>query len=404
MVIIIGGGASGLIAAVAAGNAAGGDNVKIIEKNERIGRKLLATGNGRCNLTNINAASDSYRGEQPGFCASALRMFSAEHTIEFFNRLGLVVRTETDGRVYPKCDSAGAVLDVLRNEIARLNIEIIHADVSRLSFNRDAFLIHCTDNRNITGLSVIVSTGGRAAPVFGSNGSGYNLLTQMGHELNKVYPALVQLRTSFADIKSLNGVRVNAGIGLRKNGRVIGYQEGGLQFTNYGVSGIPALNISGAAEQGSDIVIDFSPDTDSDALLRLLVKRAANLSALSAEEFLTGFFHKAVGRLLLKYAGIPPKPPVSAMTWHLNKLAGVIKSFCMPFSGVLGFEEAQVTGGGIRTSEFNPYTMESVIRKGLFAAGEVLDIYGPCGGYNLQWAWASGYLAGISAARYRNAL
>ncbi|MDR1559223.1 MAG: aminoacetone oxidase family FAD-binding enzyme [Clostridiales bacterium] len=404
MIIIIGGGASGLIAAVAAGNAVGGGNVKIIEKNDRVGRKLLATGSGRCNLTNINAALGGYTGEDAGFSAAALRKFGPKDTMEFFEGLGLVTRIEEHGRVYPKCNLASAVLDVLRNEISRLNIEIIHAEASRLSFERSAFSIYCTDKRKIMGRSVIVSAGGRAAPVFGSNGGGYNLLIQMGHELNDVYPALVQLRTNFADIKTLNGVRVNAGIGLRRNGRVVAYQEGELQFTNYGVSGIPALNVSGAAGQGSDIVIDFSPDMDKEALLRLLEKRVVNLRCRRADEFFTGFFHKAVGRLLLKYAGVPPGLPVSALKDYLNKLVGSIKSFHMPLSGVLGFAEAQVTGGGIRTDGFNPRTMESVIQKGLYAAGEVLDIYGPCGGYNLQWAWSSGHLAGVSAAGYINDL
>jgi predicted Rossmann fold flavoprotein len=289
----------------------------------------------------------------------------------------------------------------LRNEISRLNIEIIQANITNISFENPYYSVELPGNKRISGKSVVVATGGQAAPVFGSDGSGYNLLVKMGHKLNNTYPALVQLRTSFTDIKSLNGVRAYAGIKLCCNGSVIAQEEGELQFTNYGVSGIPALNVSGRAGQGSEIEIDFSPDTDYTELLHLLEQRANNLSASTAEQFFTGFFHKAIGRILLKYADIPHSFLISSFTENeFKNLMKVIKSFRMPLTGVLGFAEAQATGGGISTVDFNPRTMESVINKGLYAAGEVLDIYGPCGGYNLQWAWASGFLAGISASRH----
>jgi len=399
VVIIIGGGAGGLIAAIAAGSIIGGENVRILEKNDRVGRKILATGNGRCNLTNINASVSDYMGEHPEFCSYALRSFSPEKAINFFQRLGLVIKIEADGRAYPKCGMAGAVLDILRNEISRLNIEVIHAEAVNIRFAHSLFSVYSSKQREVFGQRVIIATGGRAAPVYGSDGGGYDLLIKFGHKLNAVYPALVQLRTGAADIKALNGIRVTAGISLVKDGDIIARQEGELQFTNYGVSGIPALNLSGMAGQGSDIVIDFSPDTDDSGLLRLLRKRSENLSHLDAGQYFTGFFHKTVGRILLKYAGIPFTMPVSRFTEkELIKLVTAIKSYTAPLSGVLGFNEAQATGGGIDTDGFDPHTMESYLIKGLYAAGEVLDIYGPCGGYNLQWAWASGYLAGKSAA------
>jgi len=399
MILIIGGGSSGLMAAITAGNAIGGKNVKILEKNERIGRKLLATGNGRCNLSNINAKPDDYQSD-PQFCEYVLKHYGPKHIISIFNRLGLVAKVERDGRVYPKCSQASAVVDVLRNEISRLDIEIIQADVKKLSHKSTVFSVSLSSNKNITCKSVIVATGGRAAPVFGSDGSGYRLLTQMGHKLKAVYPVLVQLRTSFEDIKSLNGIRVYAGISLKVNGNIIAHQEGELQFTNYGISGIPALNVSAKAGQGSEIEIDFSPDTDKTVLLSMLQERVNNLCTLTAENFFVGFFHKSIGRLLLKYEGIPRTLPISDFTQNeLNKLTKAIKSFYMPLSGVLSFKEAQATGGGICTDGFNPHTMESLLQKGLFAAGEVLDVYGPCGGYNLQWAWSSGYAAGLSASK-----
>jgi len=399
MILIIGGGASGLMAAIAAGNAIGGKNVKILEKNERIGRKLLATGNGKCNLSNINSKPSDYQSE-PQFCEYVLKHYGPKHIIDIFNRFGLVVKIEKDGRVYPKCSQSSAVLDVLRNEISRLDIEVIRAEVKNLSLKGTVFSVMLSSNKNITGKSVIVATGGRAAPVFGSDGSGYHLLTRMGHELTDVYPVLVQLRTSFDDIKSLNGIRAYARISLKGNGGIIAHEEGELQFTNYGISGIPALNVSAKAGQGSRIEIDFSPDTDNAVLFRLLQDRANNLSTLSAESFFVGFFHKAIGRLLLKCADIPRSLPVSQFTQNeLNKLTKTIKSFNMPLSGVLSFKEAQATGGGICTDGFNSQTMESLFQKGLFAAGEVLDVVGPCGGYNLQWAWSSGYVAGLSASK-----
>jgi len=399
MILIIGGGASGLMAAITAGNAIGGKNVKILEKNERIGRKLLATGNGRCNLTNINAKPSDYQSDSQ-FCEYVLKHYGPQHIIDIFSSLGLVAKIERDGRVYPKCSQASAVVDVLRNEISRLEIEVIHADAKRLSLKGTVFSVLLSNNKSITCKSVIVAAGGCAAPVFGSDGSGYCLLTQMGHKQKDVYPVLVQLRTSFDDAKSLHGIRAYAGISLKGNDGIIAHEEGELQFTNYGISGIPALNVSAKAGQGSEIVIDFSPDTDDAVLFSLLHERAHNLCTLSAESFFVGFFHKAINRLLLKYAGIPRSLPVSHFTQkELNKLTKTIKSFHMPLAGVLSFKEAQATGGGISTDGFNPQTMESLHQKGLFAAGEVLDVFGPCGGYNLQWAWSSGYAAGLSAIK-----
>ena len=401
MVLVVGGGASGLIAAIAAGRVLGGGNIKIFEKNDRIGRKILSTGNGRCNLTNINASPDDYIGEDPRFVSYALKQFGPGQVIDFFNRLGLLVKTEDNGRVYPKCSLAGAVLDTLRNEIARLSIEVIHTEVTDISFDHASFGIYDSTGKATRGQKVIIAAGGCAAPFLGSDGSGYKLLAKLGHKINAVYPVLVQIRTNFPDIKTLNGIRAYAGLKIMNNGSVISYQECEIQFTNYGISGIPALNLSCMAGQGSDMVIDFSPDTDNEDLLRLLEKRAAGLSYLGADQFFTGFFHKSIARLLLIQAGVQYSMPVSQFTKkEFIKLTGAIKSFPMPLSGVLGFNEAQATGGGIQTAGFNPYTMESRLRKGLYAAGEILDIYGPCGGYNLQWAWASGYLAGISAASH----
>jgi len=399
MVTIIGGGASGLIAAITAGRVLGGGNVKICEKNDRVGRKILATGNGRCNLTNINASEGDYIGGQPGFVSHALRIFGPEQTIQFFERLGLCVRAEDDGRVYPKCSLSGAVLDTLRNEVSRLNIEVIHANVIKVAAAGPSFSIYTSEGKRIETHRAIVATGGCAAPFLGSDGGGYGILTDMGHKLNDVYPALVQIRTSRADMKPLNGIRVCAGVSLMDKDRLIAYEEGEIQFTNYGVSGIPALNLSCKAGQGNSLIIDFSPDTDRETLTRLLERRASDLPHLAAGQFFTGFFHKSVGRLLLKSAGVSETFPVSRFTVkEITKLANSIKSFYAPISGTLGFNDAQVTGGGVRTDGFNPRTMESLIKSGLYAAGEVLDIYGPCGGYNLQWAWSSGCLAGMSAA------
>jgi len=398
VVIVIGGGASGLVAAIAAGRILGGGNVKIVEKNDRVGRKLLATGNGRCNLTNMNVNADSYIGEHPEFCARALRRFTPEAVIGFFEHIGLLVKMEDGGRVYPKCSLASAVLDTLRNEISRLSIEIIQADVTDLSYENSSFSLYSSNKKVAAGERVIVTTGGQAAPFTGSDGGGYHLLSQFGHRINTAYPALVQLRSGSSDCKALNGIRVYAGISLMENNRLIACQEGELQFTNYGVSGIPALNLSGMAGQGNSLLIDFSPDTDNGALLRLLKKRAENLSSFLAEQYFTGFFHKKIGGILLKYVDRPAAVPISQFSeTELKRLVKAIKTFPLPLRGTLGFTEAQVTGGGIQTRGFNPGTMESLKQPGLYAAGEVLDIYGPCGGYNLQWAWASGYLAGESA-------
>ncbi|MDR3239735.1 MAG: NAD(P)/FAD-dependent oxidoreductase [Clostridiales bacterium] len=406
-IIVAGGGAAGLMAAIAAAIAAADvgapETITVLEKMERVGKKILATGNGRCNLSNWNACAGHthYHGEAPEFAERALNAFNPEKTLAFFQRWGLMCKTEDDGRIYPMCNQASAVLDILRGALDHLGVHVRKADVSDISIQKKGFAVSIHGGERLACDKVIVATGGRAAPALGGSGGGYALMEKMGHSITPVYPALVQLRSDSPWMKRLKGIRARGGITLQSSGRVLIERVGELQFTGYGVSGIPALDASGFAsnQKTCEALLDFAPDMTPEDLNQCLASRAKALSHVSMDRFFIGFFHRLMGEMFVKYAGVPLTLPAADLSSEqMSALVSAIKCFTVPIAGTNGFSEAQVTGGGVRVQEMNPSTMESKKQKGLYAAGELLDIYGDCGGYNLQWAWSSGYAAGVSAA------
>lgn len=395
-VLIIGGGASGLMAALTASERPE-NRVILLERQARVGRKLLATGNGRCNLTNRKVALENYHGEDSDFCECALMRFDSERTLQFFRSLGLLTVTEPSGRVYPVSDSANSVVDVLRLTLAqRKNVELrAGCEVQSLRKKNGSFEAVLPDG-TVQADCAIVCAGGCAGGKLGGTDSGYRLLESFGHKRTKLYPALVQLKTDTTYVRALKGVRCEAALTYRA-ASVRCDAAGEVQFTEYGVSGPAVFALSRAASVTGcgTLLLDLLPETPEDELLALLQARSTACPDWKSEELLTGLLHNRLGKTVLRRCEIPFESTCGALQEAaLRAACRTVKHFALEVKGSMGMDGAQVTAGGIRTSEFRADTLESRLCRGLYAAGEVLDIDGDCGGYNLQWAWSSGRLAG----------
>ena len=396
-VIVIGGGASGVMAALTAAEKKD-RRVLLLERQQRIGRKLLATGNGRCNLTNTGASPENYHGENPDFAVPALTAFPPEAALDFFHGLGLVTVEEYGGRVYPLSNSANSVVDVLRFALEQSGVELrCSCPVREIRRKGNGYAV-LTDSEELFADKLIVSCGGAAGAKLGGVSDGYELLKPLGHKRTGLFPSLVQLKTAPEYPRALKGVRADCALRLMSGEEVLTESAGELQFTESGVSGPAAFDISREAAQagkGLFVSADFFRDYTADAVLALLRKRRETFPELSASDILTGMLHNRLGRMLVRYAGLNAGVPVRSLTdAELEKLAAACRDFRLELLGTEGFDNAQVTAGGIRVSGFDPETLESWFMPGLYVCGELLDIDGDCGGYNLQWAWASGRLAG----------
>ena len=397
---IIGGGASGMAAALA---AAENPNVQVLllERQARLGKKLLATGNGRCNLTNLHAKDRGYHGNDPDFARYAIGEFDPEKTLAWFKGLGLFTVAEDSGRVYPYSDQANSVVDCLRFAMEKPNITVLTGcEVTKIKQIGSGFQLE-TAEETIACDKVIVACGGLAGTKLGGSMAGYKLLSKLGHRSTRLRPALVQLKSSWGGVVGLKGVRANCRAEILHNGQVFAASSGELQFTEYGISGPVIFEISRDVCQGSggwQCRLDFLPDVEEEALLTELQRRRQ--TSLPAEELLTGILHNRLGRVLTKAAGISPNREIRELAdRELLAVCQSVKTFELELTEALGMDSAQVTAGGIQTGEFDCRTMESRLVPGLYACGELMDIDGDCGGYNLQWAWSSGRLAGLSAGK-----
>ena len=397
---IIGGGASGMAAALSA--AQNPDNqVILFERQARVGRKLGATGNGRCNLTNLHAGVQGYHGEEPGFCAHALGAYPVEETLRWFRDLGLFTVAEESGRVYPYSDQANSVVDVLRFALEQPNItQKLGFEVEKVKRTSSGFRVEGPEEA-VEVARLIIACGGLAGTKLGGTMSGYKLLRSLGHKCTKLRPTLVQLKTAWGGVSGLKGVRANCHVQILHNDTPFAQSQGELQFTEYGLSGPVIFEVSRDVCQQKgrwQAMLDFLPDVGQEDLLgELLRRRGTNLPA---SELLTGILHNRLGRVLCQFAGISPNRSIRELSdYDLSEAARVVKHFDVELTEPMGMDSAQVTAGGILTAEFHAETMESRIVPGLYACGEVLDVDGDCGGYNLQWAWSSGRLAGLHAGK-----
>ena len=404
---IIGGGASGLIAAITASKICKQTKqITIFEGASRVGKKLLATGNGRCNLTNIHASAKHYYGDTR-LIEAILRTYPPQRVIQYFEEIGLLCKEESEGRIYPYSLQASSVLDVLRFNAEELQVEIIcDCPIHNIQSKNGIFILENHQQQTFIADKVILATGGKASPQLGSAGNGYTLAKQLGHTVTPLYPALTILKTPPEYVKSLKGMRSHVTAILKCNGKAIRHEKGEVQFTEQGLSGICMFQFSChvahsiANKQKITILLDFMPEYSVSGIVNQL-NHAVNLFPhLPATEILKGFMNKKVGETIVKTA-VPQSKEMLAK--QLTKtdfmaIANAVKQFSFPCIGVADWKQAQVTAGGVSLSQLNS-SLESKIHKGLYFSGELLNIDGDCGGYNLNWAWISGITAGKAAAK-----
>ncbi len=396
---IIGAGASGMAAALAAAENPEVE-VLVLERQSRVGRKLLATGNGRCNLTNLHALEGGYHGESPDFSKEALTRFSPEETLAWFRSLGLYTVAEPSGRVYPYSDQANSVVDVLRLAMDKPNITLVTGfTVEKIRREPEGFTLSSREDSYFCH-KVIVACGGLAGSKLGGTMSGYQLLGKLGHRSTRLRPALVQIKCGWGGVVGLKGVRANCHVKIFRDEALFAQSTGELQFTEMGLSGPVIYEISRDVCFGKgdwEARLDFLPEMSPAELEAMLLERQRRNFPM--EELLTGVLHNRLGRVLTKAAGIGGRQAGDLTREEIGQVCRTVKAFAIPLTEPLGMDSAQVTAGGVLTENFDPQTMESRLVPGLYACGEVLDVDGDCGGYNLQWAWSSGRCAGLHAGK-----
>ena len=393
--MIIGGGASGLIAACAL--ALRGRRVVLLEQQDRVGRKLLSTGNGRCNLTHLNAGAGDYHGARQA-AQAALRAWPPGKVMDFFERLGVPCAADGEGRVYPMSRQAASVLDALRLGCDEAGAQTRTGfKVVRLDRVGGGFEAASEDGRTVRARRAMVCTGGLAAPRLGANGSGYALLEGLGHRICPRFPAVAALKTPPEAVRALKGIRAEGELTLTCGSEALRREAGEILFAETGVSGIAAMQLARAANEAlragrrCAVRLDLAPGVDARAMLK---RRAENLPRRRMEDFLNGIVPKRLGQTLAKAAGLDMAMEAGALGGEgLDRLAELLRGWTLPVTGTQGFEQAQVTAGGASLKDFDTRTLQSLRAPGLFAAGEVLDVDGDCGGFNLQWAWSSALMA-----------
>lgn len=401
-IAVIGGGASGLMAAITAKKS--GKEVIILERKDRILKKVLITGNGKCNITNVNADISNYFGKNISSVENILNRFTPQDTMDFFNELGIVCNEENRGKVYPLSGQASSVVDALRFEAERLGIKIeTEFYVRKIGKDGFKFRIYSEDRKKIEAGRVIIAAGGQSYPELGSNGSGFELAKELGHSVTKLSPSIVQLKTEKNQVKGLQGIKTDVAVTAYGDDKKICTYDGELLFTDYGISGNVVFNISFVMPlyKNVEFEIDFMEKFDYNELYEMLKERKRILSHLTMENYFNGMINKKLGQFLSKVSGIEKlsKPVKDLNDSDIRKLCTVLKKYRVKILETTGFKNAQVTAGGVSLDEVNTETLESKIVKGLYFSGEVLDVYGECGGFNLQWAWASGHIAGENVAK-----
>jgi predicted Rossmann fold flavoprotein len=418
-VTVIGGGSSGMVAAISAARA--GAEVILLERMNRVGKKLLATGNGRCNLTNANCDLSRFHGGDRAVVAAVLAQFPVRETLVFFERLGIAWKTEEDGKIYPYADQASAVLDVLRYELEHLHVAIqVEADVAairpflgqvgqvgRVGPKAEGFVLALQDRREVRALRVVLASGGRAGPQFGSNGSGYRLAQSLGHRVIEPLPGIVSLRLDAPFLPRLKGVKFVGSIEARSGSDVLRREAGEILFTEYGISGPPVLQVSRMAlaamketKTTTVVALDLFPELDLEHLDATLMDRLAQQAHKPLDLGLVGLLNKRLIPVVLAQAGIhdASQPCAGVAAKERRQLSALLKDWSFNVTGSQSWHDAQVAAGGVPLDEVNPETLESRRQPGLYLCGEVLDVDGDCGGFNLQWAWSSGWVAGRAAA------
>lgn len=403
--IIIGGGAAGMTAAcMAAGRY--GKSVLLLERNPRLGRKLLITGKGRCNITNncdINALIANIP-RNPRFLYSAFHNFSPEDTISFFEDLGVPVKTERGNRVFPQSDRAADVANALEREMRRLKVEVRTERVLKLLLDGNHITgVQCESGAEYFSSSVLIATGGKSYPLTGSTGDGYELAKQAGHSIIPPVPSLIPILTEEADVKEMQGLSLkNVTLTVSKEGKPVYSELGEMLFTHFGVSGPLVLSASAHMREADKrqylMEIDLKPGLTEEQLDKRLLRDFSQNLNRDIINSLNALLPRKMIPVVLRRSGIPFETKIHEITKaERQTLLHAIKAFSLHPTGFRPIEEAIITSGGVNVKEVNPKTMESKLTKGLFFAGEVLDVDGYTGGFNLQIAFATAHLAALYA-------
>lgn len=395
--LIIGGGASGLFAAITAAQTAPNKRIGVIEREPRVGKKLLTTGNGRCNFSNASGLADRYFGDTD-FARQAFARFGVEETCKALAELGIPKVELEQGKLFPASLQAGSVVDMLRYAALDAGVELLTETTVEAVLVGNPYHIK-TNKGTLQAKTVAVATGGKSCVGKFEGPTGYDLLQDLGYSVTKLTPAIVQVTTEKEPIKPLAGIKVEGRI-TAVSSKESRCEAGEILFTEYGVSGPPVLQISGlVARSGkAELTLDLMPDWSAAEIVDEITARCHRFAHRTCEDLLTGFMNKRLGQTVLKRSGIEKLSRLchTLTAKDIEKVANMIKFFGLQATGTKGWNAAQVTCGGVRTKDFDPHTMESKRHKGLYAMGEVLNVTGDCGGFNLQWAWTSGYLAGVA--------
>lgn len=402
-IIIVGGGASGIAAAISAKEELPSAKVVIAEKNDRIGKKILATGNGRCNLGNRKIAAERYHGTVKDIVGTIKKAPSPD---EFFSSLGILCVSDEQGRMYPRSESAATVLSALRIKLASLGVqEMCGFEVSSYVKNGKVWELTFADGQKLSCRRIIFASGGYAAPQYGTDGSVLRMLRDSGYKTEKICPAVAPLRTSPDAVKGLKGVRVKGkvtAVAEGKSEKIIASEYGEIQFTENSVSGICVFNMARYMQQYEGrltVCLDIAPDMTESELKDYIKNIRNQRSGLELNELLTGAFCKNLAVYLVKNTlQRPMNESIATVTdSEIAKLAGAVKCLKFHITGCSPWKNAQVTAGGVHGSCVDD-RMESTKENGIYFCGELLDADGDCGGFNLEWAWASGYTAGRNCA------
>ncbi len=408
-VAIIGGGAAGMTAAIEA--AREGAEVTIYE-HLRLGKKILATGNGKCNLGNLDMTWECFHSTCMDRVKSCLDRFATAETIRFFEGLGLCIK-EKNGYLYPLAEQAAVVQQVLQAQLEQLGVQVLYEERVQQIFTLEKVrvgrrVLVKTEGGKAFYDAVILACGSKAAPKTGSDGSGYDLAKELGHKIQPVLPALVQLKCSDSFCKVLAGIRSDARIHIYDGKRLLFEEQGELQLTDYGISGIPVFQLSGAVNrylyQNRKAALAAKADflwsfTDKEYAAFIKKRMQAFAHSRSVGDFFNGILNQRLMQLLVKQAGLKPQQAVEkADSKKLRRVFELCRGLEFHIIGSNGFDNAQVCTGGVDLREVTD-DLESVYAENVYFAGELLDVDGRCGGYNLQWAWTSGSIAGRAAAR-----
>lgn len=402
-IIVIGAGAAGMMAAITAARA--GKKILVLEKKEDIGKKILATGNGKCNFTNLDMNIDKYNGDKK-LAEIGLFRFDENDAISFFRELG-ILEYSNNGYIYPYSKQATSIVQALRMEMTRLKIDIrTGVSVEKIIKKSDRFIIK-SGKSEYEGQKIIIATGLKASPKLGSDGSIFPALESLGHSFTKITPALCGFYCEGLKFNKISGVRTDARISAVINDEVVATDEGELQIVDYGVSGIPVFQISRHISQAlsnkksAKIKVDFFPRFSYEQLEDFLSDRISHTKdKRSINELLNGVLNNKLVLELIHKSGISPdKKAFDITSEEIEALVNVIKNTVLIVKKSRAFEFAQVCAGGINSTQICPDTLESKITKGMYFAGEILNVDGKCGGYNLQWAWSSGFIAGMESSK-----